>query len=95
MGRRSRRAASLEIGRSTWRRHTAISICSEKAATIGFAELLARADTRRVDSVEAPICSLPDLVAMKRSAGRERDRVDLADLESAHGDLPDSSDEVV
>jgi hypothetical protein len=40
--------------------------------------------------VEAPICSLADLVAMKRSLGRERDLVDLADLESAHGELPDS-----
>jgi hypothetical protein len=27
---------------------------------------------------------------MKRLAGRERDLVDLADLEAAHGDLPDS-----
>jgi hypothetical protein len=34
--------------------------------------------------------TLADLVAMKRSVGRERDLVDLADLESAHGDLPDS-----
>jgi hypothetical protein len=39
---------------------------------------------------EAPICSLADLVAMKRSVGRERDLVDLADLEAAHGELPDS-----
>jgi hypothetical protein len=41
---------------------------------------------------DGPICSLADLVAMKRSAGRERDLVDLADLESAHGELPDSRD---
>jgi hypothetical protein len=45
---------------------------------------------RRVDGVEAPICSLADLVAMKRSVGRERDLVDLADLAAAHGELPDS-----
>jgi hypothetical protein len=51
---------------------------------------LERAETRRVDGVEAPICSLADLVEMKRSAGRERDLVDLDDLESAHGELPDS-----
>jgi hypothetical protein len=54
---------------------------------MSFSDLLARSDSRRVDGVEAPICSLSDLVAMKRSVGRERD---LADLESAHGDLPES-----
>lgn len=70
--------------------HGDLDLLSENAAAIGFAELLARADTRRVDTVEAPICSLADLVAMKRSVGRERDLVNLADLESAHGDLPDS-----
>lgn len=70
--------------------HGDLDLLSEKAAAVGFAELLGRSDTRRVDGIEAPICSLADLVAMKRSVGRERDRVDLADLESAHGDLPDS-----
>jgi predicted nucleotidyltransferase len=72
--------------------HGDLDLLSESAAAVGFTELLARADTRRVDGVEAPICSLADLVAMKRSVGRERDHVDLADLESAHGDLPDSRD---
>jgi hypothetical protein len=33
---------------------------------------------------------LADLVALKRIAGRERDFVDLHDLEVAHGELPDS-----
>jgi predicted nucleotidyltransferase len=70
--------------------HGDLDLLSEATASVGFADLLARADTRRVDGVEAPICSLEDLVAMKRSVGRERDLVDLADLESAHGDLPDS-----
>jgi hypothetical protein len=49
-------------------------------AGVCYVLLLARADTRRVDTVEAPICSLADLVAMKRSVGRERNLVDLADL---------------
>ena len=72
--------------------HGDLDLLSESSASIDFGELLERAETRHVDGVEAPICSLADLVALKRSAGRERDLVDLADLESAHGDLPDSRD---
>jgi hypothetical protein len=70
--------------------HGDLDLLSEKAAAVAFAELLERSEVRRVDGVEAPICSLVDLVALKRLAGRERDLVDLADLEAAHGHLPDS-----
>ncbi|MGE0067382.1 MAG: hypothetical protein AB7T48_08515 [Solirubrobacterales bacterium] len=70
--------------------HGELDLLSETAAGLAFSDLLARSETRRVDGVDAPICSLADLVAMKRSVGRERDLVDLADLESAHGELPDS-----
>lgn len=72
--------------------HGELDLLSEAAAGLAFSDLLARSEARRVDGVEAPICSLGDLVAMKRSVGRDRDLVDLADLESAHGDLPDSRD---
>lgn len=65
-----------------------LDLVSEAVAGFEFEELLARADTRKVDGVEAPICSLADLVAMKRAVGRERDLADLADLEAAHGQLP-------
>jgi hypothetical protein len=70
--------------------HGELDLLSDAAAGLAFSDLLTRSETRRVDGVDAPICSLADLVAMKRSAGRDRDLVDLADLESAHGDLPDS-----
>jgi len=70
--------------------HGELDLLSETAAGLPFSDLRERAEIRRVDGVEASICSLADLVAMKRSVGRERDLVDLADLESAHGDLPDS-----
>lgn len=70
--------------------HGELDLLSEVATALPFSDLLERAETRRVDGVGAPICSLADLVAMKRSVGRERDLVDLADLEAAHGDLPDS-----
>jgi predicted nucleotidyltransferase len=65
-----------------------IDLVSEAVAGFSFGELSARAETRKVDGVEAPICSLADLVAMKRAVGRERDLADLADLEAAHGELP-------
>ena len=70
--------------------HGDLDLLAENVASVGFSDLLSRAETRRVDGVEAPICSLADLVALKRIAGRERDQVDLADLEAAHGELPDS-----
>jgi predicted nucleotidyltransferase len=70
--------------------HGELDLLAELTPPLSFAELRARADTHRVDGVEAPICSLADLVALKRIAGRERDEVDLHDLETAHGDLPDS-----
>lgn len=70
--------------------HGELDLLAELPPPLSFAELSARAETRRVDGVEAPICSLADLVALKRIAGRERDLVDLHDLEAAHGELPDS-----
>lgn len=65
-----------------------LDLLSEAASGFSFADLLDRAETKKVDGVEAPICSLADLVAMKRAVGRERDLADLADLEAAHGELP-------
>jgi predicted nucleotidyltransferase len=49
---------------------------------------MARADVKRIDGVEAPICSLADLVAMKRATGRGSDEVDLERLREALGELP-------
>ena len=63
-------------------------LVSESAAGISFSDLRTRAEQKKVDGVEAPICSLEDLVAMKRAVGRERDLVDLEDLRAAHGELP-------
>lgn len=70
--------------------HGDLDLLSERIAGIPFARLRERADVKRVDGVSAAICSLVDLVALKRLAGRERDIADLSDLEAAHGDLPTS-----
>lgn len=70
--------------------HGHIFLLPEQASPLTFAELISRAEVRRVDGVDAPICSLGDLVALKRIASRERDLADLSELEAAHGELPDS-----
>ncbi len=67
-----------------------LDLLAELPPRLNLAVLSDRAKKRRVDDVEAPICSLADLVALKRIAGRERDLVDLDDLEVANGELPDS-----
>ena len=66
-----------------------LDLVSEATAGIPFTDLYARAEIKKVDGVETHICSLADLVAMKRAVGRERDLADLADLRAAHGELPE------
>jgi hypothetical protein len=66
-----------------------VDVLAEGAPPQDLAGLLSRSDIRRVDGVEAPICSLADLVAMKRATGRSSDEDDLSRLEIAHGELPD------
>ena len=68
--------------------HRLIDILAEQAPPFDLEGSLARSDTRTVDGVEAPICSLEDLVAMKRQSGRSTDAEDLGRLETAHGELP-------
>lgn len=69
--------------------HGLVDILAEQTAPLDLEGLLSRSDTRRVDGVEAPICSLGDLVAMKRHSGRGSDLEDLSRLETAHGQLPE------
>ena len=69
-------------------RHCLVDILSEQLLPAPFNEVLGRSDVKRVDGVEAPICSLADLVAMKRATGRATDELDLERLREAHGELP-------
>ena len=48
-----------------------------------FEELLARASEIEVLGVGVKVCSVDDLKAMKRAAGRTRDLADLEDLDAA------------
>ena len=69
--------------------HCLIDILSEELLPASFDDVLARSDRKRIDGVEAPICSFADLVAMKRATGRGTDLLDLERLRDAHGALPD------
>ncbi len=50
-----------------------------------FDELEERAAHTTLLGVEVTVCSLADLKAMKKAAGRTRDLADLEDLEAARG----------
>jgi predicted nucleotidyltransferase len=50
-----------------------------------YAELRSRASEAEVLGVNVAVCSLDDLRAMKRAAGRTRDLADLEDLEAMEG----------
>jgi len=69
--------------------HGLLDLLVDQPSPLDLAGLRARADVRRVDGVPAPICSLADLVVLKRAAGRPTDLEDLSRLETAHGRLPD------
>ena len=49
-----------------------------------YAELRARATEVEIGNLKIAVCSLEDLRAMKRAAGRTRDLADLEDLDTAH-----------
>lgn len=68
--------------------HCFVDVLSEQLLPDRFDGVLERADVKRVDGVEAPICSFADLVAMKRATGRGADELDLERLREAHGELP-------
>lgn len=69
-------------------RHCLVDLLSEQLLPAPFDEVLGRSDVKRIDGVEAPICSFADLVAMKRATGRGTDELDLERLSQAHGELP-------
>lgn len=68
--------------------HGLVDLLAEQAPPLDLDGLLSRAEVRSVDGVPAPICSLADLVLMKRRSGRTTDLEDLSRLETAHGQLP-------
>jgi predicted nucleotidyltransferase len=53
-----------------------------------FAVLDERANEVEIDGLTVKVCSLEDLLAMKRASDRPRDRDDLEALQAARGDEP-------
>jgi len=49
--------------------HGDLDLLAERSSPLSFDELSARAEVRRVDGVQAPICSLADLVALSMKRG--------------------------
>lgn len=67
-------------------RHGAVQVLNRVEGVPPFRELHAdRILVELTDDAVAPVCSLAHLLAMKRSAGRPRDEVDLAELVRLHG----------
>lgn len=64
-------------------------VLADQSPPLDLEGLLSRSDERRVDGVPAAICSLADLVELKRRGARPTDLEDLRRLEIAHGTLPD------
>lgn len=63
-----------------------VQVLNRMAGVPSFAELDgARVLVAVAAGVNAPVCSLAHLRAMKRAAGRPRDLVDLAELDALHG----------
>jgi hypothetical protein len=79
------RPVSLKLQTRTGEVH----VLNRMPGTPAFSEL--EADRLLVEvatGVEAPICSLAHLRAMKRASDRPRDAVDLAELDELHGPGP-------
>lgn len=69
--------------------HGLIDLMPELTPPLDLDNLVRRADERRVDGTSALVCSLVDLAAMKRLAGRPGDVEDIRRLEALHGTLPE------
>lgn len=81
-GRSLSRPASFKVQT----RHGDVQVLNRLSGVPPFRELDADRILVRISAdAVAPVCSLAHLRAMKRAAGRARDRVDLAELDELHG----------
>jgi hypothetical protein len=59
-----------------------IDLLASPAGSGGYEDLAARADTFELGDVRVPVASIADLIAMKRAAGRPKDRIEVEILEA-------------
>ena len=69
-----------------------LDIMQESDDVPAYARLAERAATARFRGRDIRVCSLAELVRMKRRAGRPQDVADLAALEAAHGPITEAPD---
>lgn len=62
--------------------HGALDIMVQPDGAPGYDRLRARADRLDLGGVRVLVASIDDLMAMKLAAGREKDRLDLAELQA-------------
>ena len=66
----------------------ALDVLAIPAGTRGFDELAANAATFDLgDDLRVPVCSLDDLIRMKRAAGRPKDRIELEVLTAVREEM--------
>lgn len=79
-------ALSRPVSMKVQTRSGEVHVLNRMPGTAPFAELARDRLLVEIDAgVEAPICSLAHLRAMKRASSRARDDVDLAELDELHG----------
>lgn len=69
--------------------HGLLDVIPEGESPLTYRDLAADAFEGNVEGHRTLVAGLAHIVAMKRLANRPRDRLDLANLETAHGELPD------
>lgn len=59
-----------------------VDLIATPAGTSGFDDLIRTADTLELDDLRIAVASLPDLITMKRAAGRPKDLIEVEVLEA-------------
>lgn len=64
-----------------------VDLIASPAGTDGFEGLEAASDVLDLDGFEVPVASVPDLIRMKRAAGRPKDLVEVEILEALQKEI--------